>query len=206
MKIAILGGTGKIGTALAMRLDRAGHQVILGSRDKQKAIEAALALKGQIAGSSNDEAAAECDAAFIAVPYSGHAPLLESVKHRLAGKVVIDTTVPLNPANLLQVKTRSGASATEESASTLQGAFVFAAFQTISHRVLRHVDMLHDVLVAGAAERKPDVMELIRSMQLKPVDAGPMEVAGHLERVTALLLSINRANRVKESGIKITGI
>ena len=49
-------------------------------------------------------------------------------------------------------------------------------------------------------------MELIRSMALRPIDAGPLEVAGHLERMTVLLLSINKANKVKESGIQITGI
>jgi predicted dinucleotide-binding enzyme len=72
--------------------------------------------------------------------------------------------------------------------------------------VLLHPEISHDVLVAGGAIRKPDVMELIRSMHLHPIDAGPIEVAGHLERMTVLLLSINRANKVKESGIKITGI
>jgi predicted dinucleotide-binding enzyme len=62
------------------------------------------------------------------------------------------------------------------------------------------------VLVAGSAARKSEVMALIQSMSLRPIDSGPIEVAGHLERLTALLLSINKANRVKESGIKITGI
>ena len=49
-------------------------------------------------------------------------------------------------------------------------------------------------------------MELVALMDLHPIDAGPIEVAGHLERMTALLISINKANKVKESGIKITGI
>ena len=79
-------------------------------------------------------------------------------------------------------------------------------FQTVSHRVLRHGDSSHDVLVAGSPDRKPEVMELIRAMRLRPVDAGPIAVAGHLERMTVLLLSINKANKVKESGIEITGI
>ena len=61
-------------------------------------------------------------------------------------------------------------------------------------------------LVAGGMNRKADVMNLIRSLKLRPVDAGPVEIAGHLERMTVLLLSINKANKVKESGIEITGI
>jgi predicted dinucleotide-binding enzyme len=70
----------------------------------------------------------------------------------------------------------------------------------------------HSVMIgsrdeARAAEsRKADVMDLIRSMKLNPVNAGPIEAAGHIERLTALQLSINKANKAKESGIKITGI
>ena len=58
----------------------------------------------------------------------------------------------------------------------------------------------------GVAQPKSEVMELIRSMALRPIDAGPIEVAGHLERMTVLLLSVNKANKVKDSGIQITGI
>ena len=76
----------------------------------------------------------------------------------------------------------------------------------MSHRVLRRRELAHDVLVAGSASRKGEVMELVRTRGLHPINAGTIEVAGHLERMTVLVLSINKANRVKESGIKITGI
>jgi predicted dinucleotide-binding enzyme len=124
----------------------------------------------------------------------------------LSGKIIVDATVAIDPANLLQVKSESGKSAAEESASIVQRAAVFAAFQTISHRVLRQVEVSHQVLVAGSKERKDEVMGLIRSMGLHPIDAGPIEIAGHLERLTVVLLAINKANKVKESGIEITGI
>ena len=71
------------------------------------------------------------------------------------------------------------------------------AFGSEPKAVLRHPEISHDVLVAGRAARKPEVIELIRSMGLHPIDAGPIEVAGHLERMTVLLLSINKANKVK---------
>lgn len=205
MKIAILGGTGKLGLGLAMRLDKTGHEVIVGSRDASKAAEAAGSIGGRVQGMSNIDAAAAAEVAFIAIPYSGHRALLDSVRQQLENKIVIDTTVPIDPANLLQVKTESGRSAAEETAAAVPGAHVFAAFQTVSHRVLRNLETSHDVLVAGG-EKKSSVMDLIRSMQMKPVDAGPLEITGHLERMTTLLLSINKANKVKESGIKITGI
>ena len=114
--------------------------------------------------------------------------------------------VPLNPDESAADQNRVWNIGGRRSGSLIPDADVFAAFQTISHRILRHPGAPHDVLVAGAPRRKTEVMELIASMDLHPIDAGPIEVAGHLERMTALLISINKANKVKESGIKITGI
>jgi NADPH-dependent F420 reductase len=206
MKLAILGGTGKLGLAFAVRLIRTGHEVVIGSRESAKAEEAAKSVSTEIRGMTNADAAGWCEIALVSVPYAGHRNLLESLKEQLGGKVVIDATVPIDPANLLQIKTESGKSAAQETASVVPEAEVYAAFHTISHRVLRHPEADHDVLVAGTGGRKAQVLELIRSMGLRPVDAGSIEVAGQLERMTVLLLSINKANKVKESGIKITGI
>ena len=206
MKIAILGGTGKLGLACAFRLHRHGQEVMIGSRDAAKALEAAKSVGEGVIGTTNAEAAAWCDTAFVSVPYAGHRALLEHVKELLQYKLIIDATVPIDPANMLQIKTESGKSAASEAAAIVTGASVFAAFQTISHRILRQPNLELDVLVAGATQRKSEVMDWIRSIQMHPIDAGPIEVAGHLERMTVLLLSINKANKVKESGIKITGI
>jgi len=205
MKTAILGGTGKLGRAFALRLSTSGHEVMIGSREVAKAEEAANSVTG-VRGATNLDAASWCDAALVSVPYSGHRALLGSLKESLHAKIIIDATVPIDPANLLQVRTESGKSAAEETAALVPGSDVFAAFQTVSYRVLLHPEISHDVLVAGGMTRKVEVLELIRSMRLHPIDAGPIEVAGHLERMTVLLLSINKANKVKESGIKITGI
>ncbi len=206
MKIAILGGTGKLGLGFAQRLSKTGHEVTIGSRDAAKAREAAGTVGGPVNGMTNSDAAAWCDAALVSVPYAGHGALLEPLKSPLGGKIVIDATVPIDPANLLRTKTASGKSAAEETAALIPDAHVFAAFQTISHRILRNIEMSHDVLVAGNSHRKAEVLDLIRSMALRPIDAGPIEAADHLECMTLLLLSINKTNKVKESGIKITGI
>jgi 8-hydroxy-5-deazaflavin:NADPH oxidoreductase len=205
MKIAILGGTGKLGLAFALRLSQSGHEIAIASREPVKAEDAAKTIPG-VRGFTNSDAASWCDAALVSVPYAGHRALFESLKDSVRGKIIIDATVPIDPANMLQIKTQSGKSAAEEAATLVPDADVFAAFQTVSHRVLRQRELSHDVLVAGGARRKTEVIELIRTMGLHPVDAGPIEVAGYLERMTVLLLSINKANKVKESGIKITGI
>jgi 8-hydroxy-5-deazaflavin:NADPH oxidoreductase len=193
MKLAILGGSGKLGQGFSARFARTSHECVIGSRDPAK-------------GKTNLEAATWCEAAIIAIPYRAHRALLEPLRDALRGKLVIDATVPLDPANPIQVKTESGASATEEAATILSDSDVYAAFQTVSHRVLQNVDALHDVLVAGSPSRKAEVLELIRSINLRPIDAGPLSTAGTLERLTGLLISINKQNKVKESGIKITGL
>jgi NADPH-dependent F420 reductase len=206
MKVAILGGTGKLGLALAVRLSKTAHEVAIRSCDAAKAEEAAMGIGAGVQGMTNSGAAAWSEVAFISVPYGSHRSLLESAREKLQRKIIIDATVPIDPANLLQIRSETGKSAAEEAAAIVDSPDVFAAFQTTSHRVLRRSDTMEDVLVAGSSTRKHEVVDLIRSMGLHPVDAGPLEVAGHLERLTVLLLAINKANKVKESGIKITGI
>jgi predicted dinucleotide-binding enzyme len=146
--------------AFALRLHGSGYEVMIGSCDVSKAVQAASSIGDKINGASNLNVAAQRDVTFIAVPYGGHRALLQPLGDQLRGKVVIATTVPINPANMLQISTESGKSAAEETAA----------------------------------------------MNLKPINAGTIEISQHLERMTVLLLSINKANKVKERGIEITGI
>src|SRR5215471_962656 len=154
---------------------------------------------------TNDDSEAWCDTAILTIPYSAHRSIIAPLKQALTGKMVIDATVPLNYENIFKIVTESGKSAAEETQELLESAAVFGAFQTISHRILRKTDQVQDVLVAGNPARKTAVMQLIRDMNLRPIDAGPLEAAGLLERMTALMISINKQNKVKESGLKVTG-
>src|SRR5438045_548212 len=101
MKIAIIGGTGKLGMGFLARLQLTPHEVAVGSRD---------ASKGMLDG----DAAAWCDAALVTVPYAAHRAIVSPLKDALRGKVVIDTTVPINPENFFRITTESGNSAAEE--------------------------------------------------------------------------------------------
>ncbi len=193
MKVAIIGGSGKLGLGFATRLGLTTHEVAIGSRDAAK-------------GMSNPDAAMWCDIAIVTVPYAAHRGILAPLKDALRGKIVIDATVPLNPQNIFQVATESGRSAAQEANDLLSGAHVFAAFQTISHRILQRTDHSEDVLVAGGDAGKIEVLQLIREMNLRPVHVGPLDAAGLLERMTVLLISINKTNKVKECGLKVTGI
>ncbi len=199
MKIAIRSGTGKLRLAFAPRLSQSGHEVTIGPREAVKAEEAANTIPG-IRGVTNSDAASWCDAALVSVPYAGHGALFESLRDSLRGKIVIDATVPIDPANMLQIKTQSGKSAAEEAASLVPDADVFAAFQTVSHRVLRQRELTHDVLVAGSASRKGEVMELVRTKGLHSIDAGPIELADYLERMTVLLFPSTKPTELKRAG------
>jgi NADPH-dependent F420 reductase len=205
MKIAIFGGTGKFGTGLATRVAATSHELCIASRDAQKAAAAASALGPRVTGMKHDDAAAWCDIAVIAAPYAGHSSLLELIQIPLSGKIVVDATVPLDPKNPTRVQTGSGLAASQEAADILTSK-VFAAFHSVSHRVLHDPKLTCDVLVAGSEDGKADVFEWIRSLNLRPIHAGDLSIARLLESMTALLISINKTNKVRESGIQITGL
>jgi 8-hydroxy-5-deazaflavin:NADPH oxidoreductase len=191
MKIAVLGGSGKLGRGLASRLGM--HEILIGSRDSAKGVSYLTASEW-------------CELAILAIPYAAHDNLLGSIRDSMRNKIVIDATVPLDPADPTRVLSATGRSAAEESAAILVGAHVFAAFQTISHRVLQTPGRVADVLVAGGPAGMDIVVELIRGMNLRPIQAGSLQIAGSIERLTALLISINKANKVKESSLRIEGL
>src|SRR5262252_9530326 len=100
MRIGVIGGTGKEGSGLARRWARAGHGVTIGSRDAVRGRTAAEKLSTGglvIDGGSNAEAAAAGEIVVLCVPYAAHAESLASVKAQVAGKVLLDITVPLQP-------------------------------------------------------------------------------------------------------------
>jgi len=207
MKVSIFGGTGKFGTGLARRI-AAGrtHELAIASRDLKKAEAAAQACGPSVLGMDHKTAAVWCEIAVIATPYSGHSILLESTRSELATKIVIDAAIPLDPTDPTKIRTQTGTSAGEEAAAILQSSRVFAAFHTLSHRILPQIEVSHDALVAGPEDGKVPVFEFIRSLNLRPIHAGPLGAARLLECMTALLISINKQNKTRESGIQITGV
>ena len=207
MKITVIGGTGKLGQGLAARALAAGHDVIIGSRDAGRAADVSQAIDTRIRGMSNADAANGCDMAILSVPYSAHRQTIEPLTALLAGKLVIDATVPIDPENPKQVRTESGRSAAEEAGEIFGGkTAVFAAFQTVSYHALRDRDVTTDVLVAGPRDRKDEVLALIEGFGLHPVYAGPLSSARYLEQMTLLLIAVNRQYRVKDAGLQIVGI
>jgi hypothetical protein len=214
--IAVLGGTGKEGAGLAMRWALNGYRVIIGSRDAQRAAARAAELNSELgsdylSGMDNLNAAKAADLVVLSVPYDAHQATLESVREALAGKILIDITVPLVPPNVRTVHLPSGGAAALEAQALLQGVEVriVSAFQNVSSEKLKdpHTPVECDVLVTGDdADAKAQVIEVVKAAGMKGIDAGPLANAVAAEALTPVLLYINRAYKVKGVGLRITNL
>jgi 8-hydroxy-5-deazaflavin:NADPH oxidoreductase len=214
MNIAILGGTGKEGAALATRWALVGHSIIIGSRDAERAKNKAADLREQtkklpIIGESNAEAARLGTVIVIALPAQGLPATLPEVREGCRGKVVISTVVPLTFGGPRLFTPPASGSSAEEAQALLPDAKLVAAFHHIAAHELSEAEhaIESDLLMCGGdAAAKETVGELARSMGLRPIDVGPLSNAGPLEGITAVLATINRRYKLKNSGIKITGL
>ena len=214
MNIAILGGTGKEGAGLASRWALVGHSIIIGSRDPERAKTKATELrehthKVPIIGESNAEAASLGTLIVVALPAQGLEATLPEVREGSRGKVVISTVVPLTFGGPRLFTPPPAGSSAEEAQALLAEARVVAAFHHIAAHELSETDrpIECDLLLCGAdAVAKETVAELARSMGLRPIDVGALSNAGPLEGITAVLATINRRYKLKNSGITIPGL
>jgi NADPH-dependent F420 reductase len=215
LTIAVLGGTGKEGSGLAMRWALNGYRVIIGSRDAEKAATRAAEMNAELGGDyltgmANADAAKAANLVVLSVPYSAHKSTLETVKEVLEGKILVDVSVPLQPPAVRTVHLPEGQAAALEAQSFLGDSVkVIAAFQNVSAEELNdpnhHVDC--DVLVCGDNEEaKAEVMALVKGTGLRGIDAGKLANAIAVESMTCVLLYINKTYQIKGAGIRITGI
>lgn len=214
--IGIVGGTGNEGKGLTYRWALAGHKIIIGSRQAEKAqraVDELTDLLGEkialVKGMENRQAVEACDIAVITVPYSAHKPTLESLKDVLDGKIVIDVVVPLVPPKVSKVQMPEAGSAAQEAQAILgENCQVVDAFQNISHeRLMGEGDTDCDVLVCGKGKAAREVvLGLVADTGLKGWDAGPIENAVVVEGLTSILIGLNIQYKVHASGIRITGI
>ena len=211
--VAVIGGTGKEGSGLAFRWANAGYSVIIGSRTRDKAEQAAQDLNSQLSGvkvqgMTNEQAAIQADWIVLTVPYSAHKTTLESIKEQVQGKVLIDVTVPIVPPNFTTATLPPGRTAAEEAQALLGGEVnVVSAFQNVSAVHLK--DLNHavscDVLVAGDdPDAKQAAITLAAAAGMRGVDVGPLANAIVAETLTPVLVGINKRYGVKGAGIKIT--
>jgi len=209
--VAIVGGTGNLGGALALRLGAPGVRIIIGSRDAEKAKRAVDTLKmhlraGELLGMTNQEAVKQGEFVVIAVPYEGHAQMVQNLKGQLSGKIVINTVVPLKKGR--PFVPAAGSALLEAQGILGAEAPVIGALHNISAVDLQEVDApLGDVLVCGDNEEaKQKVMEIVRRIGARVFDAGPAANAYVVEGITGILIHLNRKHKSKHASVKITGI
>ncbi|MGL4566867.1 MAG: NADPH-dependent F420 reductase [Halioglobus sp.] len=216
--LAILGGTGDLGTGLARRWAQAGYRVIIGSRTLEKAQAAVADLREVMAergvGSVTVQAMANLDAATAAdivtltVPFSHQADTLESVRGALQGKILIDVTVPLMPPRVARVQLPPQGSAGQIAQELLgEEVAVVSAFQNVAAAHLQEgkgVDC--DVLVSGnKKEAREAVIKLVEAAGMRGFHAGMINNAAAAEALTSVLISINKQYGC-HAGIRITGL
>ena len=213
--IAVIGGTGELGSALAKRWAVAGYPVVLGSRSKQKAQAAAekmnadAAPSAAVTGEDNRTAAAAAEIVIIAVPYASHESILDEIKPAVAGKIVVDAVVPLVPPKVSVVKLPPDGSAALIAQRLLAGtARVQAAFHNVSAAKLHSSGPVDcDVLVFGDEQAaRAVVIELANAAGTRGVDGGPLANSAAAEALTSVLIGINRRYKVEGAGIRITGL
>lgn len=215
MKIAIIGGTGPEGSGLGYRWAASGHEVIIGSRSAERGAEVAAELLADspafaISGTDNETAVSQADVAILSVPYAAQEKTLDGLKDALAGKLLITVVAPTGQKKSVVWRPKSGMSAAEEAQAQLGDATrVVAAFQNIGAHHLRNLDynLDCDVLVCGQKAVDKDIaMQLARDAGLHGVNAGSLKNAGVVEGLTSLLIFVNIKYKVKDAGIKITGL
>ena len=216
--IGIVGGTGDLGRGLALRLAKAGHPLIIGSRNAEQAVASAeavaavLAERGiahpAISGADNAATAQQGDIVFVTVPFGAHQPTLESIRAAVQGKVVVDVTVPLVPPKVARVQLPTEGSA-GQIAQTLLGeaVHVVSAFQNVAAAHLQaDMEIPCDVLVTGNDKpARQTVIDLIESMGMRGFHAGLINNAAAAEALTSILININKQYKT-HAGLRLTGI
>jgi hypothetical protein len=212
--VAVIGGTGGLGSGLALRLAAAGYPIVIGSRTAGKAAEAAARLSSPAGapkprGLSNAEAVRAGDVVLVTVPWESQAAILDDIAPHVAGKLVVDTTVPLVPPKVARVQLPPGHSAALAAQKRLgPGVRLVSAFHNVAaHKLASGAAIDCDILVFGDEPKDREVViGLVKAIGLRGVHAGPLANSVAAEALTSVLIGINRNYKADGAGIRITGI
>ena len=221
--VAVVGGTGRQGFGLALRWARAGYQVVIGSRDPVRAREVAervVALRASVAGEpaggwpdvagvANAEAVATGEVVVLTIPWFAQPDVLPPLRERLAGRVVVDATVPLAQLRPPRLQEFAEGSSAQRVQALLPGARVAAAFHTVSAAKLGDLrqSLQEDTLICADDQRARElVAELAAAIGLRPVDAGSLDQARSLEVLACLVIGLNQRYRRHGIGIRLEGL
>lgn len=214
-KISIIGGTGDQGKGLALRLGLAGYSIVIGSRSEEKAINVAKEVKEDnpnidIEGENNEYAAEKGDIVFLTIPFNSQEKIIQPLKDKLNGKIIVDTTVALVPGKPPTTEEVPEGSAAEKLQNILgTDVKVVSGFHTISAHMLMNLDkeLKGDTLLAGDDESaKEQVIHITENIGLRGLNAGPLKVSSTLEKITALVIGMNIRYKKKSIGIEFTNV
>lgn len=207
-KIAVIGGTGQLGSALASRLARHGHDVIIGSRTAESAAARAQELGHGLTGMSNADAAVAGEIVLVTVPFAAQESTLGEIRPFVAGKIVVETTVPLVPPKVMRVQMPAEGSAAMRAKNILgdEVTLVSAFHNVAAHKLAQNIDVGCDVLVFGDEKAaRSRIVSLADDIGLRGIHAGSLMNSTAAEAMTSLLIFINKNYRVDGAGIRITG-
>ena len=211
--IAVLGGTGKEGPGLAMRWATAGYQIIIGSRQAEKAEGVAAELNEKlgidsIKGLQNADAAKTADISVLTVVATAHQPAVESLREALQGKIIVDATARIDFRDPRPPVSPAAAEIAQDILG--EGVRVVAAYQNVPAHTLKKnlggsIDT--DVMIcADDIEAAEQVIQLTEDAGMNAFYAGKLSNAITVEGLTALLISINKYYGSKTASIRISGI
>jgi 8-hydroxy-5-deazaflavin:NADPH oxidoreductase len=208
VKIAVVGGTGKLGSAIARRLAKSGCHVVIGSRAVESARKVASNLGFGLTGATNAEAAATGDVVIVTVPFFAQESTLAEIGPYVGGKIVVDTTVPLMPPKVMRVQLPPEGSAALRAQRLLgEGVTIVSAFHNVAaHKLATDEQIDCDVLVFGDdRSARAKVVDLANRAGLRGLHGGMLANSAAAEALTSILIFINKTNSVDGAGIRITG-
>ena len=210
--IAVIGGTGQLGAAIARRLVKAGKSIIIGSRDPVKAEAAARQLGAElgceVAFGGNVAAADAAEVVILTVPFASQRTTLEDIRSSVAGKIVIDTTVPLMPPKVMRVQLPPEGSAAQRAQEILgEPVRVVSAFHNVAaHKLMTDAFVECDVLVFGDDKSAREVaVSIVEACGLRGLHGGVLANSAAAEAMTSVLIFLNKHYSVDGAGVRITG-
>ncbi len=197
MRIAILGGTGRMGNGLARVYAKAGHEVCLGSRHARRADKQAVTIKAEfpeanVRGTDLKSAAADAELILLSVPFQDVAKLVADLCDLLEGKIIVDITNPFGAVPVGQV------SGVEHNANALgRPARWVAAYKTNFWKTLSEPSdasgVQRDVFICtDDDDARRVVSQLVEATGMHPVDCGSLENARTLDPMVPLMLELDR--------------
>lgn len=206
--VAVIGGTGHLGAALAGRWAKAGIKIVIGSRDAGRAQAAADEMGHGATGAANGDAAAQADIIVLAVPFAAQEGTIADIKDAAQGKILVDTTVPLVPPKVMRVQLPAeGCAAARTQALVGDGVTLISAFHNVAAHKLATDEVVEcDVLVFGDDKNARQVgIALADAAGLRGLHGGALVNSAAAEALTSILIFLNKTYQVDGAGLRITG-